>query len=352
MSKASASRRSRTKDPLAASVIRKGTSRVAMWRVMEIHKIIRAGRFPNCTTLAAEIEVTPKTIQRDISFMRDQLGMPLEYHPIKHGYFYTQEVHEFPMLQLSRNDLVALFLARHALEPLRGTRLERMLSESFSKIAEACPGEISIEWHELDEAFSVKAAGVLAADVALFGDLLDAVRACREVSFQYHKLAGNKPEQRTVHPYHVGQIEHGWYLLAYDPARKAVRTFALQRISNLSLLRTKFVRDPRFNARDHLGGGFGVWSYAGEEKRKHEVHIRFEGYAARIVAERQWHPTQAIRKLKPDGSVIEFQADLSGLEEITRWVLSWGSKARVLGPPELVDRVAREVEGMRVRTMT
>jgi predicted DNA-binding transcriptional regulator YafY len=195
----------------------------------------------------------------------------------------------------------------------------------------------------LDEAFSVKTSGVLAADVTLFGDLLDAVRACREVSFDYHKLTGSKPEQRTVHPYHVGQIEHGWYLLAYDPARKAVRTFALQRITNLTMLKTKFVRDPRFNARDHLGGGFGVWSYQGEEKHKHEVHIRFEGYAARIVGERQWHLTQAIRKLKADGSVIEFQADLSGLEEITRWVLSWGSKAKVLGPPELKKRVREEL---------
>jgi len=64
------------------------------------------------------------------------------------------------------------------------------------------------------------------------------------------------------------------------------------------------------------------------------------------VAERQWHPTQAIRKLKPDGSVIEFQADLSGLEEITRWVLSWGSKAKVLGPPELQKRVREELKAM------
>ena len=150
----------------------------------------------------------------------------------------------------------------------------------------------------------------------------------------------------VMHPYHVGQIEHGWYLLAYDPARKAMRTFALQRITKLSLLKTKFVRDPRFNARDHLGGGFGVWSYAGEEKRTQEVHIRFEGSAARIVGERQWHLTQAIRKLKADGSVIEFQADLSGLEEITRWVLSWGSKAKVLGPPELKKRVQEELGKM------
>ena len=49
----------------------------------------------------------------------------------------------------------------------------------------------------------------------------------------------------------------------------------------------------------------------------------------------------------PDGSEIEFQADLSGLEEITRWVLSWGSKAKVLGPPELVRRVAEEVDEVR-----
>lgn len=314
--------------------------------MLEIHKIIRAGRHPNCSSLAKDIEVTPKTIQRDISFMRDQLGLPLEYHPIKHGYFYTQEVNEFPMLHLSRADLVALFLARHALEPLRGTRLEKMLADSFSKVAEACPGEVSIEWHELDDAFSVKASGVLPADVTLFGDLLDAVRATREVSFDYHKLSSPGPERRTVQPHHVGQIEHGWYVIAFDPARKGMRTFALQRISNLELTRSKFARQPGFNARDHLGGGFGVWNYADENRPKHEVHILFEDYAARVVAERQWHPTQAIRKLKPDGSVIEFQADLSGLEEVTRWVLSWGSKARVLGPPELKKRVKDELAKM------
>lgn len=59
-----------------------------------------------------------------------------------------------------------------------------------------------------------------------------------------------------------------------------------------------------------------------------------------------WHPTQAIRKLKPDGSVIEFQATRSGLEEITGWVLSWGSKAKVLAPPELKNRVRGELEAM------
>jgi predicted DNA-binding transcriptional regulator YafY len=82
------------------------------------------------------------------------------------------------------------------------------------------------------------------------------------------------------------------------------------------------------------------------ENHAHEISIRFEGYAARVVGERMWHTTQAIRKLKPDGSVIEFQATLSGLEEITRWVLSWGSKAKVLGPLELKKRIEAEVKLM------
>ncbi len=59
-----------------------------------------------------------------------------------------------------------------------------------------------------------------------------------------------------------------------------------------------------------------------------------------------WHSTQAIKKLKTDGSLIEFQADLSGQGEITRRVLSWGSKAKVLGPPELQKRVREELVAM------
>lgn len=325
---------------------REGRSRPAFLRVFEIHKFLLTGSYPNCSTLAREIEVTAKTIQRDLNFMRDQLGLPLEYDELKRGYRYTRPVHEFPLLHLSRNDLVALFLARHALEPLRGTGLERMLAESFRKIAQACPGEVSMQWHELDAAFSVKASGVLPADVELFGDLMEAVRAGKEACFDYQKLNAPAGERRKVQPYHVGRIEHGWYLLAWDTARQAMRTFALQRIRNLQLLETGFERDPLFNAQDYLGAGFGVWSYQNTGQTMHEVRIRLEGYAARVVAERQWHSSQEIIRITEDGGVIEFRVKVTGLEEITRWVLSWGSKATVLGPPELRERLKSEIEAM------
>jgi proteasome accessory factor B len=327
---------------------RQGTSRPAMLRVAEIHRLIRQGRRPNCSTLAREIEVTAKTIQRDISFMRDQLNLPLEYDAVRHGYYYSEEVSDFPSMRLSRHELVALFLARQALEPMRGTKLQKILSESFRRIAGSCSGELSISWEDLDEAFSVKAAGAVAADVTLFSSLMEAVQKRRVISFHYRKPNQREALARLVHPHHVGQVDHGWYMVGWDQARKAMRTFALQRIEDLKVLAKRFERETGFDARQYFGAGFGVWSYA-DGGEIHHVKLRFHDYAARFVAERQWHSSQKLTMLKDDGTELLFEAWLGGLEELTRWVLSWGSKVEVLGPSPLRQRVQAELHAMLKR---
>ena len=50
--------------------------------------------------------------------MRDQKGMPIEYDEVRHGYHYTAPVNSSPRFRLSKGELVALFIARKALEPL------------------------------------------------------------------------------------------------------------------------------------------------------------------------------------------------------------------------------------------
>lgn len=58
--------------PSELSKARQGMTRPLFWRIGEVHRLIRSGTYPNCSTLARAIEVTPKTIQRDVSFMREQ----------------------------------------------------------------------------------------------------------------------------------------------------------------------------------------------------------------------------------------------------------------------------------------
>lgn len=344
MSQASTTKRSVVKSGSGRQP-RVGVSRAALWRVREIHRLIQSGKYPNCATLARLFEKDQKTILRDIDHMRNDHHLPIEYDKVKHGYYYTVPTSEFPLLELSRGELVALFVAEKAVEPLKGTRLHKLVHDSIHKIAEACPEFVSLRWQDLDEAFSMKATGGLKSSVEVFTALVDAVLGQSEISFDYQKSPGSKKERRQVQPYHVGQLQNGWYLIANDLLRKDKRTFALQRMSDLKILKTKFKRDPAFNIRDYLGSGFGVWSY-GSEVERFEVCIRFTGWAARYVAERQWHASQKITPLKEDGSEIEFRAEVAGLEEITRWVLGHGRYAKVIGPEALRKAVQAEARAM------
>ena len=76
---------------------------------------MQAGTFPNATTLAREVEVTTKTIHRDIEFMRDRLNLPVEFDPSRNGYFYNGEVSAFPTMQITEGEIFALVVAEKAL---------------------------------------------------------------------------------------------------------------------------------------------------------------------------------------------------------------------------------------------
>src|ERR1700737_5032908 len=81
-------------------------SRPPLYRFQEIFGAIKSGKFPNRIGLARSIEVTTKTIQRDLDYMRYQLGLPIEYDSIRGGYYFTRPVTDLPLFQLSEAELV------------------------------------------------------------------------------------------------------------------------------------------------------------------------------------------------------------------------------------------------------
>jgi len=119
-------------------------SRPPMERMLRIHQAIQSGIFPNATRLAEQLEVSKKSIHRDIDFMRDRLDLPVEYDAAKYGYFYTEEVSGFPTFSVTEGEMVALFVAEKALQQYRGTTFEKPLLSAFQKIEEALPDTISL----------------------------------------------------------------------------------------------------------------------------------------------------------------------------------------------------------------
>ena len=76
-------------------------NRPAVVRMKRIFDLLKKEQFPNCQKLADALEVSAKTIHRDIEVMHDQLGLPIAYDPQEHGYHFTEEVHDFPTVQVT-----------------------------------------------------------------------------------------------------------------------------------------------------------------------------------------------------------------------------------------------------------
>lgn len=313
-------------------------SRPPLDRVRRIHHEIARGRYPNARQLAAELEVNPKTIHRDLEFMRDRLELPLEFDPRRNGYYYTAPVTDLPAVSISEGELFALVLAEKALGQYRGTPFEKPLLAAIEKIAAGLPETITVALQDLQQSISFRTRAEPMLDLDIFRCLADAVSHRRQLRIQYRKPGGGPAEERVVDPYHLANINGEWYLFAYDHLRQAPRTFVPMRIQSAVPTGQTFNRPKKFSIENWLRGSFGVVQGTGD----YRVVLHFTPAAADYLREKKWHESQQLRDL-PDGGV-EVTFRLSGLSEVQRWVLSWGGHCRVVEPPELAAAVRQAAE--------
>lgn len=307
---------------------------------MRIHQAISAGQYPNATRLAAEIEVVTKTIHRDIEFMRDRMGLPIEYDSRKFGYHYTEEVNAFPTLQITEGELVALLIAEKALQQYRGTNFEKPLISAFKKMESSLPDTISLNFADWDQSISFRTSAEPVLNLEIFDALAKATAGHQQLELSYRKPGRKQPEPRIVDPYHLANINGEWFLFAYDHLRKDIRTFVPSRIQTVQPTGKKFPRPEKFSVEKILRDSFGVHSAQGD----YAVVVRFDAYAADYIREKRWHPSQELRELRDGG--VELRLKLSSLGEIQRWILGWGGSAVVVAPPELVASVTKAAQNL------
>ncbi len=313
-------------------------SRPPLERMLRIHQAIQSGHFPNTSTLADELEVSTKSIQRDLEFMRERLELPLEYHPQRFGYYYTQEVSSFPTLQITEGELFALLVAEKALQQYRGTHFEKPLVSAFKKMAAALPDPVSLHLADWNQTISFRTRAEPILNLEVFDALARATARRQQIELTYRKPARPETEQRLVDPYHLANINGEWFLFAYDHLRRDIRTFVPARIQAIRPTGQTFSRPQKFSLEKRLRDSFGVYSGQGE----FNVVLRFNELVADYIREKKWHDSQQLRELKEGG--VELRLRLSSLVEIERWVLSWGGNAVVVRPPELATAVRRAAE--------
>jgi predicted DNA-binding transcriptional regulator YafY len=306
-------------------------------RLLFIDGKLREKAYPNCTTLAADWEVSVKTIQRDLDYLRDELEAPIAYDDVRHGYHYTEPSYSLPAIRLAESDLFAVLIAEQCLGKFRQTPLHGKLASVFSKIRESLPDATSASPAWLSDRILLFPEPSTRIAPRTWDTVARAIRENRRLIIT-HRAPSRKaiPEtERKVDPYYLVNHRGEWYLSSYCHLRRSIRTFGVSRISKARLLDETFVMPKGMTKEKMFGDLFGIiWN-----DQFHKVRIRFSPEVAPYVRERQWHPAQRITDRRDGSLILEFTTN--HLNEVKDWVLSWGNGAQVLSPMMLRDKTVR-----------
>jgi proteasome accessory factor B len=294
--------------------------------------------------LAEELEVSQKTIRRDLILLRD-LGFPVSPREGAHGrnHWIATSDAGTPPLSFDVSEILALYLGRTLLEPLAGTLIWDAAQSAFRKI-KASLGDAAVKYlaglggHVHRTSFR---DSVYEDKSQLIDALMVAIEDQRMTFITYRSAKSTEPLTYDVYPY--GLIFHrgSLYLVAHSQQHSEVRTFKVDRISDVSLETLKFQKPADFDLREFLRHSLGVFHSEGSPQR---VVIRFAPEAAQYIQEHRWQENQTISRQR-DGSVI-LEMQLSRLEEVKAWVLSFGARAIVEEPEELREMIAQDVRSL------
>lgn len=312
-------------------------------RLLEIDSLIRGSRKQTSTSLANALEVCDRTIRNDLDFLRDRFSAPLEYSKQKRLY-YTDNEWRLPSINLSKGEVFALVLGAGMLSAYAGSGYEEELRSSIQKLSERLPENTWIDLQQLADERVIFRSGaqMINLDPQIWQLLLEASNTKHSIWMRYYTASRDQESERIVDPYllHIYRATNP-YLIGFCHNRQDYRWFRVDRIKQIKILPDTFTVDPNFDKEKHLQQIF-QYEVGG---KTFTVKVKFNAQTAPFIRERKWHPSQEIEEHQDGSLTLTLQS--SGLNDLKRWILSYGTGAIALEPPELVELVRKEIKAMK-----
>ena len=316
----------------------KRNNKVQRYRLLQIDEEIRSGKFPNATSLSKRIEVSSRTIQRDIEYMRDMYNAPIEFDTYKNGYYYTEENFYIKSVPLSEGELFSVALFDQLLEQYRNTPLENDLRSVFKKIEMSLPNKITLDSSFLQNQTTFIPDQMGTINPENFSKIFSALKNRHVLDFEYRPLQKTTWMTRRINPLHAVCQKGNWYVMGFCHDKKDIRVFNFSRMQNVTESKEEFDIPEDFNPDKYFDKEIGIWLSA---TKKYTVELLISAEIGTFALERSWNKNQKIEQ-REDGSVwVSFET--TQLPEVKRWVLGQGKTVKVLGPDELIEQVKEEV---------
>jgi predicted DNA-binding transcriptional regulator YafY len=295
-------------------------------RMLRLLSLLQARPSWTGPQLAERLEVTDRTLRRDIARLRD-LGYPVEAYTGPAGGYMLVPGGALPPLLLDDDEavVVALGLRGAASGGLPG--FEDAAIAALAKIEQVLPVRLRERINDIHgSTVSLRNSPdpIETLDPELLVTIAHGCRVPERMRFGYIDFKGNETE-RHVEPYQLVHAARRWYLVARDRDRDAWRTFRVDRISRPVLTGLRFTHQSPPDAAAQVSEGLTVAVY----KWQARILLRVKpDQAARLVS-----PTLGVIEPTRGGTLLRIGAD--ELDWIARYLAGLPCRFRILEPDEL-----------------
>ena len=313
---------------------------IRQWSIL---KELEASRRVTIDDLAERTGVTTRTIRRDLEALQTA-GFPLYDEAHDGRKYWILEQKAFRRLDdtgFTLAELSALYFSRTLVECLSGTPFERDVRSAFDKLSAALTPGMKQFLDRMPLVMQAKAepgAQATAPRTAEVARLVEATMQHRRVTMRYHSFSSNREKTYTLEPYRLIFGPGGLYVIGMVPEYGGLRTFAVDRIEQISLTEERF--EPLELPDDAFAHSLGV-----NQGTPDRVEIEFAPKIARYIRERVWHPSQAIAD-SADGS-LRITLNVVNDWALKSWILGFGGHARVVAPATLAAEISQELDAAR-----
>ncbi len=306
-------------------------------RLLRLLSLLQARPMWGGADLAERLEVTPRSLRRDIERLRE-LGYPVEGARGVGGGYRLGAGRELPPLLLDDDEAVTVAVALQS--AATGPLLEggETALRALTKLEQVLPSRLRRQVEALSVA--VVLAGRREADT-IAPDLLGALaRACRDAErarFDYRSRDGQESRRHTE-PYRLVSTGRRWYLVAHDIERNAWRTFRVDRISAVRATGARSTRTEQPDAAALVARAIGLTTYPCQATLR--LHLSLEQARDRYGAAQLLEAETATTCLLTAGA--------DSWRTIAVYLLGTGTRFTVLGPDEMrqaVRELATELAG-------
>ena len=317
---------------------------IRQWRLLHALESSRHGA--TIDGLASELEVTTRTIRRDLAALQEAGFALYDERDEQDRVRWRLDGQALHGLEsgFTLPELCAMYLSRNLLEAVAGTPFQRDLTNAFARLEKMLSPRMRQFLDRLPSVLAAKpgprARGASASPDAV-ARLLEATLHFRVTTMTYHSVSSKRVKEYVVHPYRLAFAQGGLYLLGYVPEYNSVRTFAIDRISSVTLEKQTFTPKQDI-ADDVFANSLGV--NTGPAQR---VEIEFSADVAAYVRARVWHASQDVRE-DGDGGV-RVTMDVCHDWALRSWILSWGPFAKVVAPASLARTIRADLEAAGTR---